>query len=262
MPSTLGNAIAHGLDLRIPTANPETSPAHRDKIRAKLKPGDIVLTSDTSYLLWETVEYCVARSHYTHAFLYEGGGKILEATIDSGVHGVMRSSLDVALQGPLKIAVIRPPYDCPEDVEVALDFCRGNLGKGYDGLFDLDKTDGQRFYCSSLIYEAFQLLSKPIKLERKKVLGRWLVAPDAFLDMEGETIVYRDRFSLWESFKGASPTGIGAAAATIGFHCMLPHLAPLAGFYLAVSAGNKLQTGNFGLTSGPAKVCRMDQGAE
>ena len=256
--SAFGNVIAHGLDLRIPTNNAETTPEQRQAIISKLQPGDIILTSDTSYLLWETLEYSVAGSHYTHVCIYEGDGKILEATVDSGVDGVMRSNLDVAMMGPMKLAAIRPAYASPEDIVVALDFCRERIGKHYDGLFDMDHTKGEKYYCSSLIYSAFQAMPNPIAVKRKKRVGRWLVIPDAFLDLEGETVLYRDKFTLWESFKGASPTGIGATATTIGLHVMMPHLAPLAGFYLAVSAGNKLQTGHFGLTSGPATAGRMD----
>jgi len=260
--AALGNVIAHGLDLRIPTINPEISQEQRERIMASLQPGDVILTSDTSYLLWETIEYAAARSHYTHCCLYEGNGRILEATVDSGVDGVMRSYLDQALTGPMKVAAIRPAYKTPEDVEAALDFCRANLGKPYDGLFDMKNADGSSYYCSSLLYQAFQAMPNPIEVEQKKVLGRWLVVPDAFLSLEAQTIVYRDKFTIWESFKGSSPTAIGGAAATVGFHVMLAHLAPLAplaGFYLAISSGNRLQTGHFGLTAGPATVGRAER---
>jgi uncharacterized protein YycO len=256
--SAFGNVVAHALDLRIPTANPETTAEQRQAIMDTLCPGDIILTSDTSYLLWETLEYGAAGSHFTHVCIYEGNGRVLEATVDSGVDGVMRSLLDVALSGPMKIAVIRPAYKTPEDCEAALEFCRSKLGKPYDGLFNMDQAEGASYYCSSLLYEAFQAMPNPIEVQRKRALGRWLVIPDAFLHLEAQTVVYRDQFTLWHSLKGSAPTAIGGAAATVGFHVMMAHLAPLAGFYLAISAGNKLQTGHFGLTSGPAKAGRMD----
>lgn len=260
--SAFGHILAHGLELRVPTINPETTAEHRANIMAMLEPGDLVLTSDTSYLLWEGLEYTVAGSHYTHVCMYEGDGAILEATVDANIDGVMRSDLDDALQGPMKIAAVRPPYKTPEDTEIALQFCRERLGAPYDGLFDMDHTEGKKYYCSSLIHDAFQAMNNPIPVERKKALGRWLIIPDAYLHLEGELVVYSDNFTLWDSIKGASPTALGATAATLGFHVMMPHLAPLAGIYLAVGAGNKLQTGNFGLTSGPATAGTRGRVAE
>ncbi len=257
--AAMGNIVAHGLDLRVPTTNQVTTAEFRKMVEDQLQPGDVILTSDTSYLLWEGIEYSVAGSHYTHVSIYEGNGRVLEATVDSGVDGVMRSMLDGLLSGPIKVAIIRPAYVSEADREHALEFCRSKLGKRYDGLFNMDTADGASYYCSSLLYAAFASMPNPITVERKRRLGRWLVIPDAFLHLDGHTVVYRDRFSFWSSLKGGSPTMLGGAAATVGFHLMLAHLAPVAGFYLAISAGNKLQTGHFGLTSGPAKVGRMDQ---
>lgn len=249
--NTLGHLLAHSLELRIPTITPETTDEQRRELIGLLEPGDLVLTSDTSYLLWEGIEYSLAGSHYTHVGMYEGDGAFLEATVDSSIDGVMRSELDEALRGPMKLAAVRPPYKTQQDRDLAIAYCAERLGLPYDGLFDMDHTDGQKYYCASLIYDAFQAIPNPIEVQRKKVLGRWLVIPDAFLHLEGELVLYSDNFTLWDSLRGASPTVIGATAATLGLHVMIPHLAPIAGFYLAVGAGNKLQTGNFGLTSGP-----------
>ena len=259
--ATLGNLVAHTFELRIPTTNPELTEEQRKKIVALLEPGDLVLTADTSYLLWEGIEYTVAGSNFTHVSIHEGDGCVLEATVDADKDGVMRSHLSNHLHGPVKVAVIRPAYKHPSDRDAALEFCRSKLGLRYDGCFNMDRTEGQRYYCSSLIYEAFRAMPCPITISRKRRLGRNIVVPDSFLSMQGQTVIYRDKFTPWHALKGATPTAIGAAAATVGFHVMLPHLAPLAGFYLAVSSGNKLQTGRFGLTGGPDGADTPDQAA-
>ncbi len=260
--NTFGHVLAHSLELRIPTMNPETTEEQRRKLIDMLEPGDLVLTSDTSYLLWEGIEYSVAGSHYTHIGIYEGDGAFLEATVDGKIDGVMRSELDDALKGPLKFAAVRPPYKTTEDRDMVVKYCADRVGLPYDGLFDMDHTEGKKYYCASLIYEAFQVIPNPIPVDRKKALGRWLVIPDAFLHLEGELVIYSDNFTLWNSLKGASPTALGATAATIGLHVLIPHLAPIAGFYLAVGAGNKLQTGHFGLTSGPPTAGNRGLAAE
>lgn len=257
--ATLGNVVAHGLELRIPTTHPEITVQQRDKLISLLEPGDLVLTADTSYLLWEGVEYTIAGSNFTHVAIHEGDGYVLEATVDSHKDGVMRSRLESVLHGPIKVAMVRPAYAQQSDRDAALQFCRSKLGLRYDGCFNMERAEGQRYYCSSLIYEAFRSMPNPIVIPRKRRLGRNIVVPDAFLSMEGHTIVYRDQFTPWHALKGATPTAIGAAAATVGFHVMMPHLAPLAGFYLAVSSGNKLQTGRFGLTGGPGADDTMGQ---
>ena len=49
--NAFGHVLAHSLELRIPTMNPETTEEQRRALIEMLEPGDLVLTSDTSYLL-------------------------------------------------------------------------------------------------------------------------------------------------------------------------------------------------------------------
>lgn len=248
--SYFGNALVHFLELRIPTALPDMTEVNRQKILQSVQPGDIVLTADAAYLMWEGIEYMVAGSHFTHCMVYEGDGQVLEATIESNSNGVMRSPLEKSLHGSVKVAVLRPPYQHTDHIEQVLDFCRAQLGKPYDNVFDFEHSEGKAYYCSSLIYSALQTLDPPFEVPQKRRLGRTLVVPDGFLHLEGISVLYMDKFTVWSSLEGSLPTAVGTAATTAALHIFFPHLAPVAAFYLTVSAGNKLQTGKFGLTSG------------
>lgn len=247
--SLLGNALVHALELRIPTALPALSEINRNKILDKVRPGDILLSADPAYLMWEGLEYAVAGSHFTHCMIYEGEGNVLESTIEGHAQGVMRSPLERVLQGSIKLAVIRPPYPCQVQIKTVLEFCRAQIGKPYDSVFDYEHADGQAFYCSSLIYLGLQQLDPPLHLPSKHCLGRNLVVPDAFLHLEGASLLYMDRFTIWSSLEGCIPTALGAAATTAALHVLFPHVTPLAAIYLTVAAGNKLQTGKFGATA-------------
>lgn len=244
----LGNALVHFLELRVPSALPELSDTNRKKILEGVKPGDIILTADASYLMWEGIEYAVAGSHFTHCMFYEGDGDVLEATIEANHNGVMRSRLENVLHGSVKVAVLSPPYPTDVAIQSVLEYCRQQLGKPYDNVFDMEHSDGKAFYCSSLLYQALMQLTPPWEIPKKHRLGRTLVVPDAFLHLEGASVLYMDKFTVWSSLQGAMPTAMGTAATTLALHLVFPHLAPVAAFYLTVSAGNKLQTGKFSMT--------------
>jgi len=146
------------------------------------------------------------------------------------------------------VAVLSPPYPNADQIVDVLEFCRQQLGKPYDNVFDMEHSEGHSFYCSSLLYEALMRLAPPFNIPKKRRLGRTLVVPDAFLHLEGASVLYMDNFTVWSSLRGAVPTAMGTAATTLALGMIFPHLAPVAAFYLTVSAGNKLQTGKFSLT--------------
>lgn len=245
----VGNLLVSVLEVRIPTAVRKIDDHKRHAIADHLEPGDIILTTDPAYLIWETLEYAVAGSHFTHVLIHEGDGSVIEATIEGNKTGVMRSALSDRLVGAIRVAVVRPCYQ-PDDVDQVLEYCRAQIGKPYDSIFDFEVAHEDSFYCSSLIYQALQRLPQPIHIDTVHRLHRTLVLPDHFLHLEGATIIYADKFSLVSNAAGATPTVIGAAAGAAVLHLVAPHLCLVGGFYLAVATGNKIQTGRFGLKGG------------
>lgn len=245
----MGNLLVSVLEVRIPTAAPKIDDRKRHMILDHMEPGDIVLTTDPAYLIWETLEYAVAGSHFTHVLIHEGEGVAIEATIEGRDACVMRSTLSERLVGAVRVAVIRPRY-LPGDVERVLAYCRAQIGKPYDNVFDYEHAEERSFYCSSLVYQALQNLPQAIHIDTVNRLKRTLVLPDHFLHIDGAAVIYADKFNLWSNAAGATPVLVGGAAGAAALHLVMPHLCLLSGFYLAVATGNKVQTGRFGLKGG------------
>src|SRR5690606_25546235 len=122
------------------------------------------------YLLWDSFEYAAARSHFTHCAIYEGKGQIIQATQrgDPEYDGVRRADLLAVLNGPTKVAVVRPPYKTAADLAAALDFCRKSLGKPYDKSFLIDDALQEAFDCSSLLYLPFRVFRTQLKGRESK----------------------------------------------------------------------------------------------
>lgn len=68
------------MDLRIPAAFPEDSEQTKTKLAAKVKPGDVLLTTETLHLgLAAHGQYYGSKSHYTHSAIMGGDGQIYES---------------------------------------------------------------------------------------------------------------------------------------------------------------------------------------
>src|ERR1017187_4726473 len=119
-------AVVLGLDIRVPTTTPHMSEAQRDEILTKIRPGDICLETNDAYPGWQRMEFLTSKSRHTHAFTYEGDGKILQSTTPDGCQ---RTDLKEYLQGRIHVKVVRPNYASPEDIKQNLDYQRAQLGK-------------------------------------------------------------------------------------------------------------------------------------
>lgn len=227
---------------RIPTTVPEISKERAQHLKDTLQPGDVILTCDCAYPGWARMEFWTVRSNYTHAAYYGGDGKIYEAV--GG--GVQEAKLDDFFEGRLKVALVRPPYQSPEDVKAATAFCQAQVGKPYDNIFST--ADDSEFYCSELVYKALKSMPNPIDSPSRQLLGRAAVAPDAFLGIPGAKTVHDDGSGYWKNKAGHWPlaaTAIagavagsqigGLAGAGVGF---------AAGLLGSIMVGNYVQTGH------------------
>lgn len=228
---------------RIPTTVPEISPEKANQLQQILQPGDVLLSCDCAYPGWARMEYWTVRSNYTHAAYYAGEGKVYEAV--GG--GVLETPIDEFFQGRMKVAIVRPPYHSPEDVKAATDYCKAQLGKPYDSVFNTG--DNNEFYCSELVSKALKSTPHPIESPTRKLLGRDAVAPDAFLSIPGAVAVHNDGSDYWKNKLGHWPLAsaavggavaggmlAGAGGAGIGFGV---------GLLGSILVGNKIQAGHF-----------------
>lgn len=237
-------------NIRIPCVGAEMTSEKREKILNTIQPGDIFLETCNAYPGWQVAESVVIGSNkYTHVAIYEGNGKIIEATTDKRSSGnVMRSDIDSYLHGPELIEIIRPSYKTPEDKEAALDYCRSQIGKPYDGKFDL--KDNEEHYCAELIYKGLQAMPNKIDVPGTTLLAQNAVSPDNFQNIEG-TVVYSDKSNLWKNIASHYPVAIGTGLSAMAGGAVLGPAGAVSGFIggflLSVATGNKLQTDHFGL---------------
>ncbi len=249
-PSGNGSWFTSLLSIRVPSTTKEISDERRDKICASIQPGDIILETNNPYPGWQVFEKLTLDSDYTHAAMYEGDGKFIEATTgDPSGKGVVRTDLREYLSGRLLVEVIRPPYKSPEDREAAVDYLQSQLGKPYDAAFDL--SEDKTHYCAEIVYRALQNIPHKIDAPLKSFMGRPAAAPSSFQNIEGAEVVYSDKSSFWKNMASHYPV-IAAAAGTAAACGMFGGpFAAVGGFFggLLVSTlvGNKIDTGHFNL---------------
>lgn len=162
-------------------------PAIAARIRAALRPGDIVLEKTPFRLTDRFIP-----GHWGHAAIWVGGETDLRAlglwddplvqahavALSSGRgmaealrDGVQLNGLDRFLDID-DICVLRHPGLSGPDLAEHLRRTLRQLGKAYDFNFDVETAD--RIVCSELVYQVYTGMSWPTG----KALGRWTISPD------------------------------------------------------------------------------------
>ena len=246
------------LDIRVPTTTKPISEEQRNKILSVIQPGDVILETSDAYPNWQRMEVVTLGSVYTHAAIYEGDGKFLEATTgDPSGKGVIRTDLKEYLEGPIHIKIVRPPYKDANDVKVALDYARAQLDKPYDSAFNYE--DDSKIYCAELVKKAIDQCPSGIETPMAhtlftKLTGKKAVGPDNFAEIEGAKVVYPEDPSEETSFLKASlshwPVAAGTAAGALAGAATIGGAVGtvgglLGGLALSICIGNKMQTGHF-----------------
>lgn len=156
---------ARKMNLRFPTVNAYISEEKRDELKAQLAAGDILLKDDCKFPLAQ-LSASVFKSFWIHSGMYAGSNEVIDIGSKPYVSVV---NVDEFLKAS-KIAILRPRYKEPADIQSALSFLRGKLGKPFNSKFDLTKTNS--FYCTQLIYETLKQLPNAIELHVSQVFGK------------------------------------------------------------------------------------------
>jgi Permuted papain-like amidase enzyme, YaeF/YiiX, C92 family len=189
----------------LPSSQTPISEEEKQAILDKLQPGDIVLTYASHRPNLGHLEYLTTGSHYTHCALYEGYGRIIETLGDQ----VMRSPLVDRMEGPVKIAVVRPPYKNFKDRGDVIKEAKKLIGRPYD--YKFDNNDEKELYCSELIEVAMKKVDPDLDVPDARFLGREITAPDAFQDMKGARLIHDGHSNYWANQRHQWPFLLGAA---------------------------------------------------
>jgi len=236
----------YALGIRYPFHTQKLTDEQKAEIKANIQPGDIILTLYPGYPGWQVLEEVTARSHFTHAALYEGDGKVLETLSTTGV---TRTELDDTLNDTAMIEIIRPPYKTPEDRDSVIAYSRSKLGEPYDYAFNTEND--KELYCSEMIYWALKGMPNPIEVKGNHFAGHHIVGPQALESIPDSKVIFSTGASFMKGLSFYYPvfagmmTGAVAGAAVLGPAGFLGGAA--LGWASSILIGNRIQTGQWGL---------------
>jgi len=165
------------------------SDSERQAITDTLSAGDILLTSDKLFPLWQYAVGVFGSPRYSHAAIYEGENHVIEATTfhPSG-DGVARTAIHDFLSGRKNVCVIRPAYQSEYNKNAMFAWLMRQMGKPYDYAFNCD--DDCAMYCAKLVAKAMRA-SGFTSVGAKRFLHRELYLPDTFIRSADMNVVYR-----------------------------------------------------------------------
>jgi uncharacterized protein YycO len=136
-----------------------------------LKVGDIITTKTNGELSNPLVP-----GFWGHVGIYDGNGKVVEAT----THNVVHTNLAWFLTTKDYVAVSRAKFLTEEQNQAVVDYCIKQVGKKYD--FSFNTSDIEKFYCSELIYMGIQTVTGQSPFKLNKILGQDTIAPGDFYE--------------------------------------------------------------------------------
>lgn len=157
---------------------------YREAMKKNLPIGSVILTRTLGELSDPFIP-----GFWSHVAIYLGDGFVMEAT----THGVVKTDIiDVLLTKDYAAAFV-PLFALPEQMVAASKFAASQEGKAYD--FEFATSDIQKFYCSELVYWAYeQAMNGEPEFTLRKVLGRDTVAPSDFAEAKDKWLcVWRSK---------------------------------------------------------------------
>jgi uncharacterized protein YycO len=192
-------------DLPMCSFSRKISSDERRKVLSVLETGDILLTTDKLFPAWELVSICLGSPQYSHAAIYEGENRVIEATTfhPSG-YGVAHTEVQEYFSGRKNVCVLRPAYRSNEDKSAMLDWLQQQIGKPYDYGFNFNND--RAMYCSKLVAKAMGVADITVSTIWK--FRREGYIPDTFLQMADVRIMYRKPETIADKLMDFLPLAI------------------------------------------------------
>jgi Uncharacterized distant relative of cell wall-associated hydrolases len=153
----------------------------------KIKPGDIILCADNIFPLWQLVVKATGGSNYSHVGMYEGYGRVIEATtFHQDGSSVVKTNIRNFIGGYKSVCIVRPPYLTENERNNAVTFALSQLGKPYD--YKLNLNNDNALYCTELI--AKSLKTTGIVTPTTTFCRQKYYMPDNFLKIAEVNIVH------------------------------------------------------------------------
>lgn len=199
------------MNVPVPSASRPLDDERWGDMVSTLEPGDILLETSNRYPGWQVAQFALYGSDYSHSMVYSGSGRIVDANTDTAVS---ERPLE-AFRGSHHFAVVRPRWASPADPESAVEYARSMVGRPYDDRFETG--DDRAFYCSELVAGALAHTSHPIPVPSRTVLGREIIAPDAFRRLPETEEVWSSGGTFAKNMASHWPVlAAGAAGAVVG----------------------------------------------
>lgn len=184
--ATLGLLATFGGSLSAAAAEGDSvgklTPSQIEDIRKTLKPGDIILSRTPSNQLYYILQKAAFGSTYSHAAMYAGDNRIVDA------YGKVKSQgVEEFCSGQTAMTILRPSYGSDVERGKALDYLESQIGKPYDWRFDLSDDGGH--YCTEIILRALEASNPGFSVTGRWILGKPVVVPDDFLNARNVKVV-------------------------------------------------------------------------
>ena len=156
-------------DIHAPWSRRKLTSKHYHQVREMLRPGDAILVFKDGEL-----SNLFIPGYWSHSGIYCGiEGSIAYVVEAIGIGVVKTDLIDIVLSRDA-IMICRPKFATPGESNKASDWAKDQIGKDYDLFFS---PENDAFYCSELIWLAYQNTMGILPFTLRKTLGVLTVTP-------------------------------------------------------------------------------------
>lgn len=152
--------------IHLPWSQKKLKSNHYRKVVSLLQPGDVLLLRTDG-----EIANMFIPGYWTHAAMFCGGDYVVEAVGE----GVLNTDMLDTILTRDAVMICRPSFATEEQRCDAAEWAKAQIGKGYDLFFN---PNNDAFYCSELIWLAYERTMGAIPFTLRQTLGVDTVVPE------------------------------------------------------------------------------------